>query len=511
MHPHDQVRRVGLLTALVSLAVYLMTTGGSMATDIMTYEVTKNMVEHRSVAMSYNVFQMDAHRGVDGRYYAPYGIGHALYSIPFYMAGRTAERLIGLQVGKAEVLRKAGLVLGSAFAVAGCVWLAFWFAVRLFGDVGAAVKTALTLGFATLLWPYSKFGFNAPLATLCLLAGMYGTWVGVRMGRPWALVGGGLGLGSALLVRHELALALGPLAVWVMLESGRDWRRLLGRATAIGGPVLAAGLLTAYYNYLRFGNPLDPGYLRDQTAGFGSLWVGLAGLSASPGASLFLYSPVLLLGVVALRQFGRLDRRTAMLFGGQALILFLFYAALRHWDAERSYGPRYLLPILPYLCIPLGLWWQQAGTRRRLLTTAVAFSALIQLPGVCVDFSKVGFTPAVGDRSWEQRRWEWSSSSLALSAEAAARAIPRNVRHLTRRQPRPDVRPAAGLGQDFSAQFAFSLDFWWMYLFYLGAIPAFAAVGLGLLPLSVACLGAWRLREQLRAAGGFGMRPARAG
>ena len=96
MHPHDQVRRVGLLTALVSLAVYLMTTGGSMATDIMTYEVTKNMVEHRSVAMSYNVFQMDAHRGVDGRYYAPYGIGHALYSIPFYMAGRTAERLIGL-------------------------------------------------------------------------------------------------------------------------------------------------------------------------------------------------------------------------------------------------------------------------------------------------------------------------------------------------------------------------------------------------------------------------------
>ena len=41
------------------------------------YEVTKGIVEHGTVAMSYNVFQMDAHRGVDGRYYAPYGIGHA--------------------------------------------------------------------------------------------------------------------------------------------------------------------------------------------------------------------------------------------------------------------------------------------------------------------------------------------------------------------------------------------------------------------------------------------------
>ena len=41
------------------------TTGGSMATDIMSYEVTKGIVEHATVAMSYNVFQMDAHRGAE--------------------------------------------------------------------------------------------------------------------------------------------------------------------------------------------------------------------------------------------------------------------------------------------------------------------------------------------------------------------------------------------------------------------------------------------------------------
>ena len=69
-----------------------------MATDIMTYEVTKNIVEQGSVAMSHDVFGMEAHRGVDGRYYAPYGIGHALYSVPFYIVGRAAERVTDLDL-----------------------------------------------------------------------------------------------------------------------------------------------------------------------------------------------------------------------------------------------------------------------------------------------------------------------------------------------------------------------------------------------------------------------------
>ena len=60
--PDPSTRRVA---RLLSLAVYVTTTGGSIATDTMTYEVTKSMVEDGSVAMSYNLYEMDAHRGVD--------------------------------------------------------------------------------------------------------------------------------------------------------------------------------------------------------------------------------------------------------------------------------------------------------------------------------------------------------------------------------------------------------------------------------------------------------------
>ena len=178
------VRRTGRLVCLLALVVYLSTTGGSMATDIMSYEVTKGIVEHGTVAMSYNVFQMDAHRGVDGRYYAPYGIGHAIYSIPFYAVARAVERVTGLALGKPEVLPKAGFVVGSAFASALTVWVAFLFAWRLSSDARQAALTALTVGFGTLLWPYAKFGFSAPLATLCVLFGTYGIWTGTRDNRP---------------------------------------------------------------------------------------------------------------------------------------------------------------------------------------------------------------------------------------------------------------------------------------------------------------------------------------
>jgi hypothetical protein len=43
-----------------------------------------------------------------------------------------------------------------------------------------------------------------------------------------------------------------------------------------------------------------------------------------------------------------------------------------------------------------------------------------------------------------------------------------------------------GLARDFSAQFAYSLDFWWVYLYFLGVIPAAVSVILGLLSFGVA-------------------------
>jgi hypothetical protein len=484
-----EVRRAGRLVFLLSLAIYLATTGGSMATDIMSYEVTKGIVEHGTVAMSYNVFQMDAHRGVDGRYYAPYGIGHAVYSIPFYAAGRLVERASGLALGKPEVLTKAGFVVGSAFAAALTVWVGFLFAWRLSNDVRTAIETALAIGFGTLVWPYAKFGFNAPLATLCVLFGTYGVWTGTRLNRSAMLVLGGVGLGGALLVKHELALVCLPIAVWIIVESRFDWRLVLKRGVLSGFPVVAAGLVTLAYDYARFGNVLDTGYLRDETLAVGSFWAGFVGLLFSPGRSVFVYSPVLLAGVSTLVVFRRQDRSTMWLLMGEFFVILCFYASLVNWDAERSYGPRYLLPVIPLLVLPLA----GCRTRTRLASAVIIASVLIQLPGVLVDFSKVGAARVIGPRTELQRQWTWEASGLAINTRASIVAVPENLKRLVNGE-RPPIKPGESETRDFSDQFASSLDFWWVYLFYLKVVSGPVALALGALSFGVAGFFAWRLR-----------------
>ena len=472
-------RTDALLVFLLTLVLYLATTGGSMATDIMSYEVAKNIVEHGSVAMSFNVHDMEAHRGVDGRYYSPYGLGHPVYAAPFYLAGRVAEQATGLNVGKPEALRKAFFVLGNAFAAAATVWLTFLFALRLGGSARAAAATALTLGFATLLWPYAKMGFNAPVAALTLLWGVYLLWTGIRDNRPAAVWLSGIGFGCALLVRHELALATLPAGLWILLESQGNVRAAFRRSVPVAVPVAAAVLLTLYYNHVRFGNLWDTGYLRDSTAAFGPVSTGLLGFVASPGRSLFLFAPVTALGLMALLGSWRRDRNTALLLGGNVVVLTLFYASQLYWDADRSYGPRYLVALLPFLCLPLTSWFDLPphSVRRRVLPAVVVLSVVAQAPGVLVDFSKAGYRPEHAHLDYHQRIWTWEGSGLNLNARAAAAQIPLNLRHLAGIEPRPVIRAAEYRATDFAGQFAFSLDFWWLYLFYARAISAGVALG----------------------------------
>ena len=481
-HPlTPSARRTGRLVLVATLAVYALTTGGSMATDVMSYEVTRAMVEQRSVAMSGKVLNLDAHRGVDGRYYSPYGLAHPLYSVPFYLAGRFAEVQLGFGVGRSEAVRKAAFVMGSAVAAALTVWITFLFAFRLSGHGRASVTVAFALAFGTLLWPYAKYGFNAPLATLTVAGGVYATWTAMRTGRDGLLVVAGACFGAAMLVRFELALAAIVAGLWAAAELQLAPRRVLRVFMLMAAPFGVAVAVMLAYNAARFGNIWDSGYLRDAGATFNTsdrVWEGFAGLLVSPGRSFFLYSPVALAGVVALAGWFKRDRSTALLLSGVPITLFAFYASLLYWDADRSYGPRYLLPLLPFVVLPLVSWAAEPAraarperlldfTRARVLSWLIAISVLVQIPGIAMDFTKAG--PALGvSHPLLERRWNWRVSGLVTNTRAAVHFAPDNVRYVFGAADPPPVRPPEGRDTGFSEQFGYSFDFWWLYLFYFG-------------------------------------------
>ena len=211
---------------------------------------------------------------------------------------------------------------------------------------------------------------------------------------------------------------------------------------------------------------------------------GIAALVASPSASVFLYSPVALAGVAGLALLFRTRARGVAVFCSAMILCFLcFYATLGNWLGGRSYGSRYLLVVLPFF----GVGWAAAlaalAPRRRLLVLALVggLGFVIQLPGVLIDYAKV--SQAVGSMqrpfTTEERQWRWEASPLVLNARALERAWPDNVDYLFGRRPPPAVVVSAGeADRSFSQQFSFSLDVWWLYLYYLHVLsrPAVAMV-----------------------------------
>ena len=306
------------------------------------------------------------------------------------------------------------------------------------------------------------------------------------------LAWGGILLGYGLLTRHEMAIMAVPLAGWIAMESIDDRKLLMSRLTVFGVPVAIGVSLWMIYNFARFGHPFDTGLLRDPNVQFDTpVLVGLHGLLASPGRAWFLYCPVVAGGVAALWLLARRDRSTAMLFGSQVFLLLMLISRMHQWDGGESYGPRYLIPVLPFVTIPLATCFSlnRFSRMRRLLPVLLVVSVLVQLPGVLVDYSKIqnAFAGQTENYSIEMSRYTWSGAPLKLNAEAALIAIPRNLAYVTGRMAIPQVsRTGEESQRDFSQQFSFSLDFWWLYLYYLGVMPAGWAVGLGLVPLAIA-------------------------
>jgi hypothetical protein len=475
-----------------TLALYASTAGGSLtSTDaVVSFDLTRSIVDRHSIALSGNLLGLDANRGVDGRYYSQYGIGHSIYNVPFYVAGRAAQRLINRRIGKPDTLPKAAVALGSAVAAAVAVVLVWCLALQIGSTPRASVVAALSAAVASPLWPYSKFGFSTALTTVILLgAASLLVAASSRTGTTRAAAAGVL-VGFGWLTRHEMALVLAPFVAFILLDA-RERRTGWRLACAFVACACVGGVSWAWYNLVRFGSPWSVGYAPSID------FSGYAAFLVSPAGSMLLFAPIVLLWAFGLFRANATSPARRVLLAGPLVVFYLFYGALADWAGGRSYGPRYLVPAVMLLAPGAALVWDSRALRHKTIAAAIVCAALLQLPGVVVDYSKVSIEWARASTKAEidERNWHLASSPLVLDARAGLRAAPANLAYLTGRRPPPVETVAATDSRDFAQQLSFSLDFWWMYLFYLRAIGARAAIlaGGGLMLAAAVCgLRAWK-------------------
>lgn len=484
--PGRAVARATTWVLIVAGLVYGLTLGGGLTTTDARYilDVSRNIVEHGSVALSPELSDRESNRGVDGRYYSQYGLGHSIYGIPFYLAGRSIDRVAGSRVGRPQAFAKATFGLGSAVAAAASVALCFLFAWQLTGNGRAALYAALAAGFGSPLWPYSGFGFNATLATLALVGACLTAWIGATHNRAGAMVTAGLLLGFGWLTRHEQVLAVLPVGAFLLLQHRGRPRRLLRDVALLSPGLLGAAVLLAIYNRTRFGSPVEFGYAPEfSLAGF---W----GFTLSPGGSLVLYAPIVLVALAGLWLMWR-ERALApvVLVGGQFVLFFVFFASLDDWPGGRAYGPRYLVPAVALVCVVTSAVHVRASAGwRRILLAALVVSSVLQLPGVLVDYSRV----SRGDVPLREQHDRLATSAFGACAVAAVDAVPRNARYMLGLESPPSVSRSGG--DEFHERLAFSLDFWWAYLFYLHVIPRWVALAVPLVGTMALVVAVLRLR-----------------
>jgi hypothetical protein len=283
---------------------------------------------------------------------------------------------------------------------------------------GTGTAAALTLGAGTLVLPFSTLYFSHVLSALLGFAAFVLVWrarerAGPAAGpRPALLALAGLRAGLAVVCEYPLAITGAIVGIYAL-----DPRTpgLVRRALAYGGGVAVGVAPLLAYQWWAFGSPLHLAYANavDQpgVSGHDTLGLNDAGFFGitlpRPGDALELLfsgrglltlAPVLVMaiaGVVALHREGR-HRAEARTITAICLAYFLYNAGYWLPLGGGSPGPRFLIPLLPFLALGFAVAWR----RWPAVTLALAAISATTMVAGTISYPMIGVNdPGV----WVQR------------------------------------------------------------------------------------------------------------
>lgn len=385
------------------LCLYLLS-AGAMAPQgdaIPMWLAARELLAHGSFAIP-KAWPINSPPGVGGHFYPVSALLACLVHVPGALLQSGLEALSG---DRASALLTITSRIGPVAVGAAVPAMFFRLVVRLGYGRRAAAAATLLLGVGTSLWVYARLPYSEITQTACFLA-FFSALVEAERS-PGRRNFFKLGLTVGLLVNSKtIYVVCFPGALAFLL-----WR-LRGRATvrdavAVAWGILPGALAFAVYNWMRWGSIFVTGY-ESVTHGFWqeNVLTGLWGQLLSPGKSLFLFSPPVVLSLFGLRAFCRRQRQAAVAIAVTVIPLVLVYSHYVFWSGDWGWGPRYLVFALPVLMLPSVELFTAARdavkrqARPLLIGSVFALGVAVQLLGIVFYWDDFTIIARTVQRQW---------------------------------------------------------------------------------------------------------------
>jgi hypothetical protein len=366
--PVSDTRRWSIAIFVAVCALYLVTSSREPAWGDARgmWEVANRLVGDGAISIDTR-WPEDIPPGRGGKYYGITPLGTSLVHVPGVIVARAVHGL----APRHDVLARplATHLAPAALGALACVLL-----FLVLCDLGVRRRTASAcaaiLACATTTWVYARMPYSEIAQLTCFL-GMFRhvlrvTAAPARRDAIWL----GVWAGCLFNTKYVFASAIvgaAALIVWTYRRRRPELVRVLAWTAAAGAPLLALALA---YNYLRWGSITRTGYEPYLEMYFGgSVFDGAWGMLLSPNKSALLYSPPLVLALLAMPAAFRAVPRLGLAMLAMVVPVFVIYATYRSWSGDYAWGPRFFVWAVPVVLIPIA-WFLDAvprsGLRARL-------------------------------------------------------------------------------------------------------------------------------------------------
>jgi hypothetical protein len=359
-----------------------------------------------------NNIHMNVQQGRDGKFFSPTGLGYSLSYLPSVLIEDVFNTLAGVARTERFPLEHDWPIMlfgsmNNAFFGALFITTTYLF----FRSFNFKEKETLVLTFllfiSSNLFVYTKHGF----AHMMFVAFMWLAFYGIRMYvvqqkvRYISLAAAAYGV-VILTYNPTFILPLPALVLYYLASLPWKSQKMSVLAKQITRD-LSVVLLTLvpfivtylWFNSVRFGGATTTGYGAGNIAApplppAFALYEGLWGVLFSPGKSIFLFSPVLIFILLFWHKLKK-EYLPEILAGSLQFIVYLFFIASLvggedyfPWHGEASFGPRYLLPIIPFALLLAALIYKKITSLTKWIVfwPLIGLGILIQIIGATIPY-----------------------------------------------------------------------------------------------------------------------------